>query len=85
MSFSKDEILEMYLNMIYFGNQAFGLKAAAQLYFKHDYSRLTLAESAMLIPFIDAPTEYNLLKDPILAKKRQARLLARIKTAAPAR
>lgn len=82
MSFTKDELLEMYLNMIYFGNQTFGLKAASRLYFGHDYSRLTLAESAMLIPFIDAPSEYNILKDPIVAEKRQVRLLEKIKGAA---
>ena len=77
-SFSKEEILEMYLNMIYFGNDANGLKAASEIYFGHDYTSLTLSESAMLVPFIDAPFKYNVLKAPDTAKKRQKYLLERI-------
>jgi penicillin-binding protein 1A len=76
--FSKNEILEMYLNMSYFGNGAYGLKAATERYFGHDYSNLTLSESAMLIPFLDAPAKYNILQDPIAAEKRQKYLLERM-------
>ena len=76
--FSKEEILEMYLNMIYFGNDASGLKAASKTYFGHDYTSLTLSESAMLVPFIDAPSLYNVLYDPDTAEKRQKYLLGRI-------
>ena len=82
-SFSKEEILEMYLNVIYFGNDANGLKAASEKYFGHDYARLTLSESAMLVPFIDAPSKYNVLKAPDTAKKRQEYLLGRIAAADP--
>lgn len=76
--FTKEEILEMYLNMIYFGNGAFGLKAASDTYFGHEYTRLTLSESAMLVPFITAPSVYNVLKDPVTAEKRRLLLLERI-------
>ena len=79
--FTKEEILEMYLNMIYFGNGAFGLKAASETYFGHDYTSLTLSESAMLVPFITAPSVYNVLKDPITAETRQKQLLERIAAA----
>lgn len=75
---TKDAILEMYLNMVYFGNGAYGLKAASDRYFGHDYTQLTLSESAMLIPFLDAPAKYNLLEDPVTAEKRQKHLLERI-------
>jgi len=77
-NFNKDQILEMYLNMVYFGNGNLGLKSASEFYFKHDYTQLTLPESAMLVPFLDAPSKYNFLADPESAKKRQKRLLERI-------
>lgn len=77
-NFSKDDILEMYLNMIYFGNDAYGLKAASETYFGHTYAELTLDESAMLVPFITAPSRYNVLKDPVTAQKRQQELLEKI-------
>lgn len=76
--FTKEEILEMYLNMIYFGNDAFGLRTASDTYFGHDYTSLTLSESAMLVPFIDAPALYNVWNDPVTAEKRQKHLLERI-------
>ena len=82
-SFSKEEILEMYLNMSYFGNDAYGLKVAAEKYFGHDYTSLTLSESAMLVPFLDAPSLYNILKAPDTAKKRQKYLLGKIAAADP--
>jgi hypothetical protein len=80
-SYAKDDILEMYLNMIYFGNGAYGLKAATVTYFGHDYEGLTLDESAMLVPFITAPSKYNVMKDPVTAKKRMQRLLKKIAAA----
>ena len=76
--FTKNEILEMYLNMVYFGNGAYGLKTASDKYFGHDYTQLTLNESAMLVPFLVAPTKYNVLQNPIVAEKRQKQLLKRI-------
>jgi len=78
---SKDEILEMYLNMVYFGNDAYGLKAASKTYFGHAYEALTLDESAMLVPFLAAPSRYNVLKDPVTARRRQQQLLEKIAAA----
>jgi hypothetical protein len=78
---AKNEILEMYLNMIYFGNGAYGLKAASETYFGHDYEGLTLDESAMLVPFIMAPSLYNVRKDPVAAEKRKLMLLEKIASA----
>jgi penicillin-binding protein 1A len=80
-NFAKDEILEMYLNMAFWGNGAYGLMAASDRYFGHDYTQLTLSESAMLIPFLDAPSRYNFLADPVTAGNRQKRLLERIAAA----
>jgi penicillin-binding protein 2A len=77
-NFSKNDIMEMYLNMIYFGNNTYGLKAASEKYFGHDYEKMTLNESAMIVPFIDAPSLYNVLKDPTTAQNRQLLLLRKI-------
>ncbi|MHB8156417.1 MAG: transglycosylase domain-containing protein [Desulfocucumaceae bacterium] len=62
--FSKDEIFEMYLNKIYFGQGAYGIQAASQTYFKRDASKLTLAEAAMLAGIPKSPNYYT----PLAAK-----------------
>ncbi len=54
----KDEILEMYLNVVYFGRGAYGIEAAARSYFDKSCSELTLAEGAMLAGIIKAPSNY---------------------------
>jgi len=73
--YSKEEILEFYLNKIYFGHGAYGVQAAAQLYFGKDAQDLTLAESAMLAGIVRSPNNYNPLSNPELAKKRQELVL----------
>ncbi len=69
--FSKDEILEMYLNTIYFGSNFYGVWEAAEGYFGKEPSELTLAESAMLAGLPQAPSAYSPYVDYMLAKKRQ--------------
>lgn len=56
--YSKEEILEMYLNTVYFGRGAYGIQAASQAYFGIDASELTLAQSACLAAIIKAPSAY---------------------------
>jgi membrane peptidoglycan carboxypeptidase len=56
---SKDDILERYLNVAYFGHQAFGVFAAAQIYFSKQPDELTLAEAALLGGMVKAPTDYD--------------------------
>ena len=56
--YSKDEVLEMYLNFIYFGNRAYGIEKAAQEYFHKHVEELTIAEGAMLAAAIKAPSYY---------------------------
>src|SRR5438093_266002 len=56
---TKEAILEGYLNRIYFGNGAYGVQAAAQLYFNKPASALTLAEGALLAGLIQAPENYD--------------------------
>lgn len=69
--YSKEEILEMYLNYIYFGNGAYGVQAASELYFGKDVSELTLDEAALLAGMPKAPNRYNPLKNPEAAKERR--------------
>jgi membrane peptidoglycan carboxypeptidase len=57
--YTKREILEMYLNQIYFGRGAYGIETAAQIYFNKSASRLDLAESAMLAGLPKAPNTYS--------------------------
>lgn len=57
--YSKDEILEMYLNKIYFGEGAYGIQAAAQSYFKKDAKDLNLAEASMLAGIPKSPNYYS--------------------------
>jgi 1A family penicillin-binding protein len=69
--FSKSEILELYLNHIYFGGGAYGVQAAARLYFGKDASDLTLAESASLAALPKAPTHYDPRRQPERATARR--------------
>lgn len=72
---SKDEILELYLNMIFFGNTAYGIKAAAHVYFHKELAELTVAEAAMLAGLPKAPSYYSPHAHPERAKKRQRYVL----------
>lgn len=75
---SKNEILELYLNQMYFGRRAYGLKAAAEVYFsRSDLTQLTVAESAYLAGLLKAPTRLG--RHPHQARKRQRRVLARMR------
>jgi 1A family penicillin-binding protein len=70
-TFSKDEILAVYLNQMYYGGWAYGVEAAAQTYFGKSATQLTLAESALLAGLPQAPALYNPFLYPEAAKARQ--------------
>jgi penicillin-binding protein 1A len=81
--FKKDEILEMYLNQVYWGHNSYGAETAAQIYFRKSSKDLTLAQSAMMAGLIRAPEYYSPLKSPRptyykRAKKRQETVLSRM-------
>ena len=61
--FSKDEILEYYLNIIYFGDNCYGIQNASEHYFSHSASKLTLDESAILAGIIKSPNKYHPIKN----------------------
>lgn len=69
--FTKDEILEMYLNEIYYGNLAYGVEAAAQTYFGKSATELTLAESSLLAALPQSPVDLDPLTNLEGAKERQ--------------
>jgi penicillin-binding protein 1C len=75
--YSKDQILEWYLNTNYYGNWAIGVEAAAQVYFGKHAQELTLAECAMLAPIVQYPA-MNPIDNPDEAKKRQGIALDRL-------
>ena len=75
---SKEQILEMYLNQIYFGHGAYGVQAAAQTYFNKDVGQLTLAEAAFLAGLPKGPSDYSPYLRPQAAKRRQAAVLHRM-------
>ena len=71
----KDKILTNYLNTIYFGNGAYGIERAAQVYFGHGASKLTLAEAALLAGIPSDPSLYNPVTDPKAAHQRRREVL----------
>lgn len=75
---SKEQILELYLNKIYLGNRAYGVGAAAQVYYGRPVSELTLAEIAMIAGLPKAPSAYNPLANPERAMLRRAYVLRRM-------
>ena len=75
---TKEQILEMYLNQIYFGHGAYGVGTASLTYFDKALSELDLPESAFLAGLLKAPNTYSPYKNYDLAKKRQEHVLGRM-------
>jgi len=76
--YSKDRILELYLNQAYFGCQAYGLQAAAEAYFGKPSDRLTLAEGALLAALPKAPNAYSPFRNRARARHRRDHVLQRM-------
>ena len=73
--YTKQEILTMYLNKVYFGHGSYGLKSAARFYFDKEVSQLALEESALLAGLLKAPNGYSPLRRPERALKRRNQVL----------
>lgn len=80
-AFSKREILEIYLNQIYFGDGLYGLEAAARGYFGRPAKALTVAEAAVLAALPKAPSTYNPRRNPDAARRRRDLVLALMRDA----
>jgi penicillin-binding protein 1A len=76
--YSKDRILEMYLNQVYFGQGSYGVEAAARTYFGKGVSELTVRESALIAGLPRAPTNYSPFDRPEAAKRRREVVLRRL-------
>ncbi|MGC9523984.1 MAG: transglycosylase domain-containing protein [Limnospira sp.] len=74
----KDEILELYLNQVYWGHNLYGVETASQSYFNKPASELNLAEAALMAGLIPAPEDYSPFANYQLAKRRQAIVLDRM-------
>ncbi len=75
----KDQILEMYLNQVYWGHNNYGVETSARSYFNKSAKDITLAESAMMAGLIQAPEDFSPFVDYKLAKQRQAIVLRRMR------
>ncbi|NOQ80930.1 MAG: peptidase, partial [Methylophaga sp.] len=76
--FTKDEILELYLNKIYLGQRAYGIAAAAEIYYNRPLAELTLAELSMIAGLPKAPSSYNPISNPSRALLRRNYVLKRM-------
>ena len=75
----KSKILEGYLNIAFFGNNAYGIGAAAQRYFGQNVDQLSLGQSALLAGLVQGPSAYDPLRHPEVATSRRDEVLARMR------
>ena len=72
---TKDQILDGYLNTVYFGSQAYGIEAAARRYYSVHASQLNLAQAAMLVALVRSPSNYDPMSHPALARRIRNQVL----------
>jgi penicillin-binding protein 1A len=77
-SVPKEKIVERYLNTVFFGNNAYGIQAAAETYFGTKVADLTLAQAAFLAGLVRAPSTYDPIRRPEQARRRFAQVLERL-------
>lgn len=77
-NYTKDEIMDMYLNSVFFGSGAYGVKAASETFFAKEPSLLTVEEAATLIGMVNKPTRYNPALNPDLSLKRRNFVIGRM-------
>ncbi len=75
---SKEEILELYVNMMFLGKRAYGIQAAAEVYYGKNINELSLAQHAMLVGVFKGPTTQNPVANPSRAQKRRNYVLGRM-------
>jgi penicillin-binding protein 1A len=76
--YSKNKILELYLNQAYFGSQAYGIEAASQVYFGKSIIQVTIPEAALIASLPKAPSRYSPFKDPKTSVQRRNLALKRM-------
>ena len=78
--YSKDEILELYMNKVYLGGGTYGVNAASKFYFGHGAAEITPAEAAILVIQLSNPAYYNPFEHPNRARERQQTVLSQMVT-----
>ena len=76
--FSKETIMELFLNKMFFGQRAYGVSAAAQVFFNKQLKDLTIAEAATLAGVLPAPSKYNPVRNSVSATNRRGYVLGRM-------
>ena len=76
--YTKEEIIDMYLNSIFFGSGAYGVKAASETFFAKEPSQLTVEEAATLVGMVNKPTRYNPAMNPDLSLNRRNFVIGRM-------
>ena len=77
-SYTKDEIMNMYMNQVFFGSNAYGIKAAAQTFFSKAPVDLTIEEAATLVGMVNKPTRYNPALNPERSLERRNLVISRM-------
>ena len=77
--FSKQEIFALYLNVVFFGERAYGVAAAAETFYGKSLDQLTVPQAATLAGIVQAPSRYNPIVNPQFAKARRTYVLRRMK------
>lgn len=77
--FTKEQILALYLNVIFFGQRSYGIAAAAETYFGKPLDALTIGEAAMLAGIPKAPTDTNPIASPVRARERRSYVVRRMR------
>lgn len=77
-AFSKEQIMALFLNKMFFGQRAYGVAAAAQVYFNKSLDELSVGEAATLAGVLPAPSDYNPVRNPIAAEARRTYVLGRM-------
>jgi penicillin-binding protein 1A len=77
-SYTKEEIIAMYLNTVPFGSNAFGIKAATQTFFKKEPSELNIQEAAVLVGLVNGPTMYSPVRNPERSLKRRNHVISQM-------
>ena len=76
--FTKEQIMELFLNKMFFGQRAYGVAAAAQVYFNKPLASINVAEAATLAGVLPAPSRYNPVRSPVNAERRRGYVLGRM-------
>lgn len=77
-NYTKEEIIAMYLNTVFYGSNSYGIKAAAQTFFDKEPSELNVQEAALLVGVVNAPTRYSPVRNPERALERRNVVMERM-------